>query len=412
MQLIMNHLPVGSIAQMEEFLKTTESLSFKIPKKKDGYRFVSDALLKSRYRGLKKKGKTTVLRYLRKCTGYSKSHLKLLIRQRKRGPLVWNPVRDRNRFGVKYGAADIARLIETDVAHHILSGEATKKIMEREYAKFGKESYANISRISVSHIYNIRNGNAQYNSSDAKHFTKTKASSVDIGVRRKPVPNGSPGFLRVDTVHQGDRDREKGVYHINLVDEVTQWEMVFSVDGISERFLKPVLKEALSCFQFVIHEFHADNGSEYINHVVAGLLGKMHVVLSKSRARRSSDNALVESKNGSVIRKLYGRNFIETRHAPLMNVFNREHVNVYLVYHRPCGFATESVDAKGKVYRVYREWTTPYEKLKSLPDAFQYLKEGVSFESLDTIAYAESDNDCAKKLQDAKEVLFKKIRSE
>ena len=53
------------------------------------------------------------------------------------------------------------------------------------------------------------------------HYTKTKPAPVKIGERTKPINNGQPGFLRVDSVHQGDKDGEKGVYHINLVDEVT-----------------------------------------------------------------------------------------------------------------------------------------------------------------------------------------------
>jgi len=411
MQLSMNHLPVGSIAQMEEFLKATESLSFQMAKKKEGYGFVSDVLRMNRYRSLKKGGKMVVLRYLKKCTGYSKGHLKHLVLLWKQGCLVWNSHRKHHSFSVRYFPEDIALLIETDVAHSVLSGEATKRILLREYERFGNVKFANISRISVSYLYCLRKNNRQYKSSEAKSFTRTKAVNADIGIRRKPRPSGIPGFLRVDTVHQGDRCGEKGVYHINLVDEVAQWEMIFAVEGISERFLKPVLEEALACFPFFLHEFHSDNGSEYINQVVAELLNKLHVVLSKSRSRRSQDNALVEGKNGAVVRKWFGRNFIDRKWAARINVFNREFLNVYLNYHRPCAFATETMDAKGKIRRKYETWMVPYEKLKSLPNAEQYLKEGVSFEELDRLAYAESDNAFAVRMQAARDALFKEIRS-
>ncbi|MGE4344844.1 MAG: hypothetical protein AB7F20_11295 [Geoalkalibacter sp.] len=50
--------------------------------------------------------------------------------------------------------------------------------------------------------------------------------------------------------------------------------------------------------------FHADNGSEYINRWVTELLEKLHVELTKSRSRHYNDNALVESKNASVVRKV------------------------------------------------------------------------------------------------------------
>ena len=64
---------------------------------------------------------------------------------------------------------------------------------------------------------------------------------VAIGERRKPEPGGRPGYLRVDTVHQGDLDGVKGVYHINAVDEVTQWQVVGAVEHISEAWLEPLL---------------------------------------------------------------------------------------------------------------------------------------------------------------------------
>jgi len=103
-------------------------------------------------------------------------------------------------------------------------------------------------------------------------FTKTRPTPVSIGERRKPEPGGRPGYLRVDTVHQGDLDGVKGVYHINAVDEVTQWQIVGAVQHISEAWLEPLLLSMLEQFPFRILGFHSDNGSEFINHNVETLL--------------------------------------------------------------------------------------------------------------------------------------------
>ncbi len=93
---------------------------------------------------------------------------------------------------------------------------------------------------------------------------------VAIGERRRPQPGGRPGYLRVDTVHQGDLDGIKGVYHINAVDEVTQWQVVGSVAAITQTHLEPVLRAILRQFPFPIRGFHSDNGSEFINDTVSG----------------------------------------------------------------------------------------------------------------------------------------------
>ena len=165
----------------------------------------------------------------------------------------------------------------------------------------------------------------------------------------------------------------------------------------------------LELFPFTIIEFHSDNGSEYINKWAAKLLNKIHVRLTKSRSRHSNDNALVESKNGSIIRKMYGRNYIDKKWAKEINEFNKNYFNVYLNYHRPCAFATDKPDSKGKIRKVYGQWLTPYEKLKSLENAAKYLKPGFNFVEMDEIAYAKSDNEFAEEMNKAKKKLFRKI---
>ena len=189
---------------------------------------------------------------------------------------------------------------------------------------------------------------------------------------------------------------------------------MLSCSRISEQFLIPVLTEMLDTFPFNINGFHADNGSEYINHQVAKLLNKLHVELTKSRSRHSNDNALAESKNASVVRKTFGYSHIEQHWADELNVFNREHLNPFLNYHRPCYFPTIVIDDKGKERKKYHydKMMTPYEKLKSLEQAEGYLKESLSFEQLDKGAYKVSDNKFTDQMNLAKKQLFKQINEQ
>ncbi|MDO8668358.1 MAG: integrase [bacterium] len=412
MKINMKRLPLfGSIDQIREFLNTNKNSGLKIEiiSVRDKYQCVSEMLWNIRFRRLSKTDRHIVFKLLNFFTGYSLSHAKRLATKWRGGTLAFNPSRRRHKFSRKYYPADIALLIETDTAHSCLSGEATGEILKREFKIFKRADYANISHISPAHIYNIRNRNRQYNSSQAKFFKRTTARDIDIGVRRKPRPNGRPGYVRVDTVHQGDYLGNKGVYHINIVDEVTQYELIATVEQITERYLKPVVEALLKLFPFAIFEFHADNGSEYINRWVVELLNKIHIDLTKSRSRHSNDNALVESKNGSVIRKMYGRNYIDRKWADEINEFNKNYVNIYLNYHRPCAFAVYEPDKLGKLRKKYKQRMVPYEKLKSLENAEQYLKQDFSFTLLDKIAYAKSDNQFAEEMNEAKKKLFKKI---
>jgi len=226
----------------------------------------------------------------------------------------------------------------------------------------------------------------------------------------KPETRGKPGYLRVDSVHQGDYEKKKGVYHINIVDEILQWEILGCVEKISEYFLSPLLEDLIAQFPFTIINFHSDNGSEFINKIVAKLLNKLLIRQTKSRARHCNDNALAECKNGAVIRKNIGYIHIPQKFAPAINQFYKQYLNIYLNYHRPCGYATVITDKKGKQKKIYNTYQTPYERFKSLPNAKQYLKSGITFEILDRIAYQKSDNEFAEEMQKAKDELFKNFK--
>ena len=276
---------------------------------------------------------------------------------------------------------------------------------------FGDRAYERLATISVAHLYNLR-ASAGYQRQRG-HLEPTRSRSVAIAERRRPQPNGAPGYLRVDSVHQGDWDGVKGLYVINLVDAVTQFEVVVAVERISEHFLIPALEQALAAFPFTVRGFHSDNGSEYINHQIAAMLDKLRIEFTKSRARRTNDNALVESKNASVVRKHLGYSHIPSRHAQIVNAFLCDHLTSYLNYHRPCFFPEVTVDDKGRQRRRYRyeHMNTPYEKLKALDKAVAFLKPGVTFKVLDSLAHAMTDNQAAEQLNREREKLFQRIKS-
>lgn len=329
MKITMNDENIISITQLKSFLKEVAVINFSInnignKNKQEMYDWVGTVMLKFRYFSLKKKEKNIVIDYIVKITKRSRVQIKRLIKKKRKLGRIKLSTTKKNTFPVLYNTSDIARLIETDNAHGRISGPATKKILEREYLVYKKNEYERICHISIPHIYNIRNKSLQYKS-NVLFIAKTQAVKRNIGERRKPQPEGKPGYLRVDSVHQGDSDKGKSVYYINLVDEVTQWEIIGCVEGISEEFLMPLLTELLWRFPFIILGFHSDNGSEYINYTVAKLLTKMMIEQTKSRSRRTNDNALVETKNGAIIRKHFGYVYIQKRHAKSINLFMREH---------------------------------------------------------------------------------------
>ena len=429
---------VRTLEQVRVFIEGSEAVDFVGGDREGVYVLVRRTLVQLEYHHrLSKPDKGLVKRYLEKVTGLSRSQLTRLIGQH----LRTGKIKDRRGkvparpFERRYTQSDIRLLAKVDELLNQMSGLGTRAVLRREFAVYGNARFERLAGLSNGHLYNLRKSRTYRTVRRA--WDHTRPSRVMIGERRRPNPRGQPGFVRVDTVHQGDLDGVKGVYHINYktaiavaisqVDEVTQYEYVGTVAVISEAFLLPVLSALIKSFPFKINGFHADNGSEYINHRVAELLNKkiataiavlellnkLHIgEFTKSRARRTNDNALAESKNASVVRKWLGYAHIPQRFSGQVNAFNRDWLSPFLNYHRPCLFPTEECDDKGRVRKRYRDadTMTPYDKFKSLDDVEQYLLPGVTFEQLDNAALAVSDVQAAEALNQAREELFRSLK--
>jgi transposase InsO family protein len=409
MVINMEEVKLQTLEQIKAFLDGTTEVAFRVAKEERNP-FIERTLKRFGYAPLGRADKGVLLRYIERMTGLSRQQVTRLVgRYRKDGKLAKRPRAPKRGFANRYTAADATLLAETDVLHSTLSGPATKKLMERAYRVFGDPRYERLADISVSHLYNLR-GSQPYQHK-RRHWTKTNPTGTPIGTRRAPQPKGVPGYIRIDSVHQGDQDGVKGVYHINAVDCVTQMQFVATCEKISEAYLLPVIWQLLAGFPFVILGFHSDNGSEYINYQVAKLLDKLLVEFTKSRPRHSNDNALAESKNAAVVRKHLGYAHIPQHCASLVNAFCADYLNPYVNFHRPCFFPETITDTKGKERKKYRykDMMTPYEKFKSIPEAGKYLKDGITLEQLDAQATTMSDNDAALALNSARKKLFKDI---
>ena len=252
----MNDAQIKTLEQVRQFLLGTSAVELSIDAKKDRYAWIQTTLVRFRYLQLSKTDKGLILSFLQKVSGYSRIQVKRLVKQYCKTGCIQRRQCTTNGFPRKYTDKDIQLLAHTDELHGTLSGPATKKICERAWEVFDKQEYQRLAGISVGHLYNLRQSKPYRRV--RHHFEKTRSKPSSIGERRKPHPEGRPGYIRVDTVHQGDFDGVKGVYHINAVDEVTQFEIVCAVEKISEHYLIPMLKQLLEQFPFELQGFHAD----------------------------------------------------------------------------------------------------------------------------------------------------------
>jgi len=396
-----------SLEQMRAFV-AGGAVEFQAEDRAEMYACLERTLRHLDYQRLSRPDKGLTKQYLSRLTGLSRAQLTRLIGLYTAQGSVRTAPYQRRRFAARYTEADVRLLAYVDQAHGTLSGPATRRILQREYHEYRIQAHQRLAGISSAQIYRFRK-TAEYRKCRTS-YQPTRPTPIPIGERRKPDPKGRPGYLRIDTVHQGDQDGVKGLYHINAVDQVTQWQVVGATPHISEAWLLPLLEAMLDQFPFRIRGFHSDNGSEFINYQVSGLLNKLLIEQTKSRPRHSGDNALVESKNGAVIRKHLGWAHIASQHAEAVNQFHRQHLNPYLNFHRPCGIPELRALARGKIKRVYRQWDTPWDILRGLADWETTLRDQVDAAELQRQASSQSDTDAALAMQQAKRDLFRQLR--
>ena len=208
---------ITDVAQLEPIVHAADAFGLGFHgTRKERAQWIYERLVRFRYHTLSRKKKRILRQYLRAVTGLSKKQMKRHIRAYKRGKKLCMPY-ERHSLPIIYTDTDRELLAEVDNATGRLSGNLTAQFCADQFAA-GDGVFIRMQHVSKTTIYRLRTSKRY--SLRVLHAGKTKATTVPIGQRRKPKPGGIPGFLRVDTVHQGDLGKEKGVYHINLVDEV------------------------------------------------------------------------------------------------------------------------------------------------------------------------------------------------
>lgn len=272
MQFSMKNLDQLSLSEMENLVSSSRKLTWNIDGVEAEYAWIAAVLKTQRYAKLGKLEKGIVRRFLQKVTATSRAQLTPLIGQWIEERKIVRRSAARPNFAVRYTRADIVLLAVTDAAHEDLSGPALRRILLREFEVFGKQDYERLARIPVPHLYNLRKSTV-YRSQRVR-VNHTHSRQIALGERRKPDPKGKPG----------QKDGKAGVYYVNSVDTVTQWQNIGCVETISETHMIPVLEAILHQFPFRIIGFHCGNGSEFLNYQAAKMLNKLLIQFTKSRA--------------------------------------------------------------------------------------------------------------------------------
>ncbi len=218
----MDETKLRTIAQLQEFLAATPEICFTCAVgggDTQRYAHISRVLRRFDYPQRGKRERGVVLAYLRRTSGYSRTQITRLVARWDDNRLAAVPLPKRYcapavPFARKYTASDIELLVEMDRANEDVCGPAIVHLLKRAHGVYGDTRYERLAGLSVSHLYNLRKS-AGYQARRT-HFTKTRPVCNPIGVRKAPRPHGRAGWVRIDSVHQGDLDGVTGVSTTSL----------------------------------------------------------------------------------------------------------------------------------------------------------------------------------------------------
>lgn len=195
----------------------------------------------------------------------------------------------------------------------------------------------------------------------------TKPSDLKevIPIRRGPWENPDPGYGEIDTVvHCGPTLSGDMAYTVNFVDIATFWSESAAQINKGQQRTKSSIMEIKQRLPFPLKGLDPDTGSEFINWVLKDWCDQEKVELTRSRPNHKNDNAHIEQRNFTNVRKLLGYSRIDAPEAvDLMNELYAGPWRLYVNFFQPVMQCLEKKRIGSKYVRRYDIPKTPYQKV-------------------------------------------------
>jgi len=189
------------------------------------------------------------------------------------------------------------------------------------------------------------------------------------------------GFAEIDLVsHSGNSGEGEFAYTLNLTDIHTGWTESRGLLGKGQEGVRQALEEIQNGLPFELLGLDSDNGSEFINWHLQGWCKQRKIQLTRGRPYKKDDNAHIEQKNWTHVRKLMGWERYDSRAAvEAMNDLYRHELRLWLNLYLPSVKLVKKVRVGSKVRRVYDAPQTPLERVMASasahPDQIAALKK-------------------------------------
>ncbi len=195
-----------------------------------------------------------------------------------------------------------------------------------------------------------------------KHHIPLKTERWDVTV---------PGYAEIDLVaHGGDRGDGEFLHSLNLTDIHTTWVETRAVLGRGQTAVRDALEEMRQALPFALQGIDSDNGSEFINFHLHTYCQDRQIQFTRGRPDTKDDNAHIEQKNWTHVRKLLGYVRYDSPAAlAAANALYREDLRWFQNLFLPSVKLVKQVRVGARLRRVYARPQTPLERVRACPAA-------------------------------------------
>jgi hypothetical protein len=201
-----------------------------------------------------------------------------------------------------------------------------------------------------------------------KHQVPIKTDHWDVSI---------PGFTEIDLVsHSSDCADAESVHSLNVTDIHTTWTVSRAVLGKGQEGVVSALEEMRMSLPFVLRGIDSDNGSEFINAHLIHYTRRHGIQFTRGRPYKKDDNAHIEQKNWTHVRKVFGWDCYEGASAVrLMNDLYRNELSMMMNLFQPSVKLIRRERVGSRIRRVYDKPATPLDRLRRCPGASKPIIE-------------------------------------
>jgi hypothetical protein len=352
--------------------------------------------LRARYRKADRKERSAILDAFIATTGYHRKH----------AIAVLNGHRDRTREPIRrprqrvYGAAEaealerLSDLFDNICSKHLRAAMDVElpRLYEAGAFPISEECYQKLLKVSPATIDRLR-AERERHPGQRRGFTKPGTLLKDhIAIRTwADWTEHQPGFCEMDLVdHCGGRII-RGYDHawtLCFTDVHTSWTECVAVCNKAQIHVFEAIKRARRRLPFPLQGIDSDNGAEFINDELYRYCQDEKLTFTRGRSGRKNDNAYVEQKNWSIVRRAVGYRRYDTPEQ--LDLLNRLYalLHFYVNFFLPVMKLVEKQRVGSRVKRIYDDPQTPYARVlaskRLSPKAETELRE--TYGHLDLVA--------------------------